>query len=295
MDARGRAAPAGVGRSGGAPPWVRRARARRSLPPPPRAGSARSASSCAPRTSPRSGCTRRSGWSTCSTTARCSSSRGDLLLVRHAFAGSNRDGIASCAVPGEGLTPEAIEQATPARRALADEEIAVAMTSRARAHAGDARARARRPRRSRHRRTGARRDPTSAPSTAGRSTRTGRGRPLILRTSLRRAVERAALEQLGASPRAPARARTPRGAACSSSVTLSRSATPSMRRAGWCPLPAWRRSSTRFRIASSARDVGTRRRPARGVEPGTAVSRSLGRRMSRACESRSRSCARMGT
>ena len=33
------------------------------------------------------------------------------LLARHAFAGSNRDGIASCAVPGEGLTPEGVEQA----------------------------------------------------------------------------------------------------------------------------------------------------------------------------------------
>ena len=54
----------------------------------------------------------------------------DLLLVRHAFAGSNRDGIASCEVPGEGLTEEGIEQARLLARVLAREEIAVAMTSR---------------------------------------------------------------------------------------------------------------------------------------------------------------------
>ena len=35
----------------------------------------------------------------------------ELVLVRHAFAGSNRDGIASCAVPGDGLTSEGVEQA----------------------------------------------------------------------------------------------------------------------------------------------------------------------------------------
>ena len=40
-----------------------------------------------------------------------------LILVRHALAGSNRDGLASCAVPGEGLTSQGIEQA----RALRDE------------------------------------------------------------------------------------------------------------------------------------------------------------------------------
>lgn len=34
-----------------------------------------------------------------------------LLLARHAAAGSNRDGKASCAVPGEGLTSEGVEQA----------------------------------------------------------------------------------------------------------------------------------------------------------------------------------------
>ena len=53
-----------------------------------------------------------------------------LLLVRHAFAGSNRDGNASCAVPGEGLTPEGIEQARSLVGALSAEEIAVAVTSR---------------------------------------------------------------------------------------------------------------------------------------------------------------------
>jgi len=46
-----------------------------------------------------------------------------LLLVRHAFAGSNRDGIASCAVPGEGLTAEGREQAHRLRVQLEAEEI----------------------------------------------------------------------------------------------------------------------------------------------------------------------------
>lgn len=54
----------------------------------------------------------------------------DLLLARHGFAGSNRDGIASCEVPGEGLTAEGIEQARSLARELAHEEIAVALTSR---------------------------------------------------------------------------------------------------------------------------------------------------------------------
>ena len=53
-----------------------------------------------------------------------------LILVRHAFAGSNRDGNASCAVPGEGLTPDGIEQARALARLLSAEEIAVAVTSR---------------------------------------------------------------------------------------------------------------------------------------------------------------------
>ena len=53
-----------------------------------------------------------------------------LILVRHAFAGSNRDGNASCAVPGEGLTPDGIEQARALARAVSAEEIAVAVTSR---------------------------------------------------------------------------------------------------------------------------------------------------------------------
>jgi probable phosphoglycerate mutase len=46
-----------------------------------------------------------------------------LLLARHAFAGSNRDGIASCAVPGEGLTAEGREQAHRLRVQLEAEEI----------------------------------------------------------------------------------------------------------------------------------------------------------------------------
>ena len=50
--------------------------------------------------------------------------------MRHGFAGSNRDGIASCAIPGEGLTAEGREQARALRRLLAAEEIGVALTSR---------------------------------------------------------------------------------------------------------------------------------------------------------------------
>ncbi len=54
----------------------------------------------------------------------------ELLLVRHGFAGSNRDDIASSTVPGEGLTPEGVEQARALSLALVDEEIDVALTSR---------------------------------------------------------------------------------------------------------------------------------------------------------------------
>ena len=46
-----------------------------------------------------------------------------LLIVRHAFAFSNRDGTASCAIPGEGLTAEGLEQAHRLRRQLETEEI----------------------------------------------------------------------------------------------------------------------------------------------------------------------------
>jgi 2,3-bisphosphoglycerate-dependent phosphoglycerate mutase len=47
----------------------------------------------------------------------------DLLLVRHALAGSNRDGLASCSVPGEGLTPDGRHQARLLRELLAGESI----------------------------------------------------------------------------------------------------------------------------------------------------------------------------
>ncbi len=54
----------------------------------------------------------------------------ELLLVRHGLAASNRDGLASCTVPGLGLVPEGIEQARLLARELACEDIAVALTSR---------------------------------------------------------------------------------------------------------------------------------------------------------------------
>ena len=53
-----------------------------------------------------------------------------LLLVRHGFAGSNRDDVASSTIPGEGLTPEGVEQARALARELAAKDIDVAMTSR---------------------------------------------------------------------------------------------------------------------------------------------------------------------
>ena len=54
----------------------------------------------------------------------------ELLLVRHGFAGSNRDDVASSTVPGEGLTPEGVEQARALARELAEKVVDVAMTSR---------------------------------------------------------------------------------------------------------------------------------------------------------------------
>jgi probable phosphoglycerate mutase len=54
----------------------------------------------------------------------------ELLLVRHGFAGSNRDDVASSTVPGEGLTPEGVEQARALALTLASERIDVALTSR---------------------------------------------------------------------------------------------------------------------------------------------------------------------
>lgn len=53
-----------------------------------------------------------------------------LLLVRHGLAGSNRDGLASSTAPGEGLTPEGVEQARALALTLADEPVDVALTSR---------------------------------------------------------------------------------------------------------------------------------------------------------------------
>jgi len=54
----------------------------------------------------------------------------ELVLVRHGFAGSNRDDVASSTVPGEGLTAQGVEQARALRETLAAVTIDVAMTSR---------------------------------------------------------------------------------------------------------------------------------------------------------------------
>ena len=52
-----------------------------------------------------------------------------LLLARHGFAGSNSDDVASCAIPGEGLVPEGIEQAQALGGLLAAAEISLAATT----------------------------------------------------------------------------------------------------------------------------------------------------------------------
>jgi broad specificity phosphatase PhoE len=52
-----------------------------------------------------------------------------LVLARHGLAGSNRDGIASCAVPGEGLTPAGIEQANALRERLAGYDLSLGVSS----------------------------------------------------------------------------------------------------------------------------------------------------------------------
>jgi alpha-ribazole phosphatase len=46
-----------------------------------------------------------------------------IILVRHALAASNRDGLCSFAPPGEGLTPEGVEQARRLRTLLETERI----------------------------------------------------------------------------------------------------------------------------------------------------------------------------
>jgi broad specificity phosphatase PhoE len=52
-----------------------------------------------------------------------------LLLARHGFAGSNRDRIASCAVPGEGLTPEGVEQGRGLAALLAAEKVSLGVAT----------------------------------------------------------------------------------------------------------------------------------------------------------------------
>ena len=52
-----------------------------------------------------------------------------VVLVRHGFALSNRDGVASCAVPGGGLMPEGIAQAKELAAALAGEPFSLGISS----------------------------------------------------------------------------------------------------------------------------------------------------------------------
>jgi broad specificity phosphatase PhoE len=49
--------------------------------------------------------------------------------VRHAIAGSNRDGLASCGVPGPGLTSEGIEQASALGRSLESTPVGLGAAS----------------------------------------------------------------------------------------------------------------------------------------------------------------------
>lgn len=52
-----------------------------------------------------------------------------IFLARHALAGSNRDGLASCTAPGSGLTKDGEEQARLLGVSLADEELALGVSS----------------------------------------------------------------------------------------------------------------------------------------------------------------------
>jgi broad specificity phosphatase PhoE len=52
-----------------------------------------------------------------------------LILARHGFAASNRDGIASCAIPGEGLTAEGVEQSRALATKLASTVISLSVTT----------------------------------------------------------------------------------------------------------------------------------------------------------------------
>jgi broad specificity phosphatase PhoE len=52
-----------------------------------------------------------------------------VFLARHALAGSNRDGLAACTAPGEGLTPEGVEQARRLGELLSDEPLALGVAT----------------------------------------------------------------------------------------------------------------------------------------------------------------------
>lgn len=53
-----------------------------------------------------------------------------LILVRHAAAGSNRDGTTSCTPPGASLTEEGVEQARHLAELLAGEEVSLGIATR---------------------------------------------------------------------------------------------------------------------------------------------------------------------
>ena len=103
LDAGRGAAPAGLGRPVGAPPRLRRARARATSAGSCSSDVRPSASSCAPRTRRRSGSTRRSAWSTTLATGRSSSEPWRRSCSRGtAFAGSNSGRHRVLRDPGRG-------------------------------------------------------------------------------------------------------------------------------------------------------------------------------------------------
>jgi alpha-ribazole phosphatase len=53
----------------------------------------------------------------------------ELIIARHALAGSNENALASCAAPGEGLTRAGVEQARVLGRLLEHEDIALGVAT----------------------------------------------------------------------------------------------------------------------------------------------------------------------
>ena len=157
LDAGGGAAPAGLDRSARPQAGVRGAGAPRPDPAAARAARRPSASSCGPRTPPRSGSTSRSACTTCSTTAPCSCEDADPRAPRP----RRRRTRGTSSTPfrrAAGCPRRASRRRGRSAACSPSEPIDLGVSSRLAAHAGDARARARRPRSRRRRRAAPRRD-----------------------------------------------------------------------------------------------------------------------------------------